>query len=69
MLILTRKPGESIRIGEDIEITVVKTSGNRVKLSFNAPQDVSICRGELLFSDLVPIESKSSQQRLVAQPV
>jgi carbon storage regulator CsrA len=47
MLILTRKPGETLRIGESITIQVVGTSGQRVKLGINAPEDMVILRGEL----------------------
>lgn len=48
MLILQRKPGESLMIGEDISITVVSVDGGRVRLAISAPQDVPILRSELL---------------------
>ena len=48
MLILQRKPGESLVIGEDISITVVSVEGGRVRLAISAPQDVPILRSELL---------------------
>lgn len=47
MLILSRKAGESIRIGDDIRVTVLGVQGNRVKLGFEAPDSVHIVRGEL----------------------
>lgn len=47
MLVITRKKGESILIGEDIEITVVKTEEGSVKLSIAAPKSVTILRKEL----------------------
>lgn len=47
MLILNRREGESIKIGDDIEIEVVSVSGNSVKIGINAPQEVSILRKEL----------------------
>ncbi|MFL0246792.1 carbon storage regulator CsrA [Candidatus Clostridium stratigraminis] len=47
MLVITRKKGESILIGEDIEITVVKTEEGSVKLSIDAPKNVAILRKEL----------------------
>ena len=47
MLILSRKKGESLAIGENIEITVVEVSGDRVRLGINAPGDVSVLRAEL----------------------
>ena len=47
MLILSRKKGESLAIGENIEITVVEVSGDRVRLGIKAPSDVSVLRAEL----------------------
>jgi carbon storage regulator len=47
MLVLTRKSGESIVIGDGITVTVAQVSGNRVKLTFDAPQECRIQRGEL----------------------
>jgi carbon storage regulator len=47
MLVLTRKKGESILIGEDIEITVMKTDDGGVKLAINAPKNITILRKEL----------------------
>lgn len=48
MLVLSRKQGERICIGDDIEVDVVAVRGNRVKLAFAAPQDVPIQRAEIL---------------------
>jgi carbon storage regulator len=47
MLVLSRKYGERIRIGEGIEITVVGIDGNRVRLGIDAPARVRVLRGEL----------------------
>jgi len=47
MLVLTRKPGESVFVGNDIEVRVVSISKDRVKLGFEAPKDISLIRGEL----------------------
>jgi carbon storage regulator len=47
MLVLSRKNGESIRVGDNIEITVCQVSGNRVRLAISAPKDVVIRRSEL----------------------
>jgi carbon storage regulator len=51
MLILTRGLQESIRIGDDITITVAAIEGGQVKLAFQAPEDVTILRRELLPRD------------------
>ena len=48
MLILQRKAGESLLIGEDITIRVVAVDGTRVRLAISAPEDVSILRSELV---------------------
>lgn len=47
MLVISRKKGESLLIGEDIEITVVKIDDGSVKLSISAPKTVTILRKEL----------------------
>jgi carbon storage regulator len=46
MLVLTRKVGEMVRIG-DIEIKVVRLTGNRVRIGIDAPRGVHVVRGEL----------------------
>jgi carbon storage regulator len=48
MLVLSRKPGEKILIGDNVTVTVVAVVGNRVKLALEAPSDVTILRGELI---------------------
>ena len=48
MLILQRKAGESLVIGEDITVRVVSVDGTRVRLAITAPEDVSILRSELI---------------------
>ena len=61
MLILRRKVGEKIVIGDGITVVVNRVSGGRVTLGIEAPQDVHIVRGELRIfdephsSNLVPI--------------
>jgi carbon storage regulator len=47
MLVLTRKSGEAIQIGDNITITVVEIKGNQVRLGIDAPSDVLIYRKEL----------------------
>lgn len=48
MLILTRKVGEVINIGDDISVCVIEISKGNVKLGINAPKDVSILRQEIM---------------------
>jgi len=47
MLIITRKKGESLMIGDDIEITISKIEDGSVKIGINAPKSISILRKEL----------------------
>ena len=47
MLVLSRKLGEKIMIGDDIEITVSRIDGNRIRLGIEAPRDTPILRGEI----------------------
>jgi carbon storage regulator len=48
MLILQRKAGESLVIGDDITVTVVSVEGGRVRLAISAPKDTPILRSELV---------------------
>ncbi|WP_071460824.1 carbon storage regulator CsrA [Bacillus massilinigeriensis] len=47
MLVLTRKNGESIRIGDDIEITIVASKNDQVKIGIKAPNHVEVYRKEI----------------------
>lgn len=47
MLVLSRKPGETLRIGDDVEITVVEVKGDLVRLGIQAPRTVQVWRKEL----------------------
>lgn len=47
MLILTRKVGESLLIGDDIEVTVLNVRGNQVKIGVKAPSEVAVHREEI----------------------
>lgn len=59
MLVLSRKYGEKIRIGDDITITVVDIEPNKVRLGIEAPRDVPIYRSELLPIQTKPVEPNS----------
>ncbi|GAB6060391.1 carbon storage regulator CsrA [Desulfonatronum parangueonense] len=47
MLILTRKAGESLYLGDNIKVTVLKVQGNQVKLGFDIPDDLTVYREEV----------------------
>ncbi len=47
MLILTRRVGETLMIGEEVSVTVLGIKGNQVRIGVNAPKDVSVHREEI----------------------
>ena len=61
MLVLTRKPSQSILIGDAIEVQVLSVSGEKIRLGITAPRDVSIFRNEVL-------ETEASSARPSAKP-
>jgi carbon storage regulator len=48
MLVLTRRPGQSILVGPDVELVVVRIEGDRVVLGIDAPREVRVIRSELV---------------------
>ena len=58
MLVLTRKTGQSIMIGDGVEVRVLSVAGEKVRLGITAPRDVSIFRNEVYDR----IESEASQR-------
>jgi carbon storage regulator len=47
MLILTRRVGETVMIGEDVTVTVLGVKGNQVRIGVSAPRDVAVHREEI----------------------
>lgn len=47
MLILTRRAGETLRIGDDVEVTVMAVNGAQVRIGIKAPRDVVVDREEI----------------------
>jgi carbon storage regulator len=47
MLVLTRKPGEAVRIGADVTVRVLSVQGNKIRLGVAAPDDVRVLRAEV----------------------
>ncbi len=54
MLVLSRKEGQRVLIGDNIVITVNRVSGNRITLGIEAPKDVRVVRGELEATNAAP---------------
>ncbi len=48
MLVLTRRVGQRIKIGDDVEVTVLQISGDQVRLGIEAPREVKVYRTEIL---------------------
>lgn len=49
MLVLSRKAGQTLLIGDAIRVSIIRISGNRVKLGVDGPRDIPVLRGELAF--------------------
>lgn len=62
MLVLSRKPSERIHIGPDIIITVVRVSGQTVRIGIDAPKEIKIMREELL-------NGKTNEERVPVRDV
>ncbi|AMJ42410.1 carbon storage regulator [Anaerotignum propionicum] len=66
MLVLQRKIGQSIYIGEDIKITIQDITADKVKISIDAPKDIMIMREELKLATMSNQEALSSSSDSVA---
>ena len=65
MLVLSRKLGEKIVIGDNIVLTVVAIKGNQIRVGVEAPRQVSVWRGELMF-DQLPTERCGERELVMA---
>jgi carbon storage regulator len=62
MLILTRRVGESLMVGDDITITVLGVKGNQVRIGVNAPKDVAVHREEIYNRIQDDVEPKAPEE-------
>jgi carbon storage regulator len=59
MLVLTRKPNQSIMIGDDIEVSVLSVVGEKVRIGIHAPHDIPVFRTEIY----VEIQREEGEQQ------
>jgi carbon storage regulator len=64
VLILTRRVGETVMIGDEVSVTVLRVKGNQVRLGVNAPKTVSVQREEIFQR----IKREGADAMLAAQP-
>jgi len=67
MLVLSRKKGQSIMIGHDIEITIIDVQGEQIRLGINAPRDVTIHRKEV-FEEIIQ-ENKQAASTAISPDI
>ncbi len=60
MLVITRQPGDSILIGEDIKVIILEVSGDKIKIGIDAPRSVRIMRSEVLDTEKSNLEAEQS---------
>jgi len=66
MLVLSRKETQRIRLGDSIVVTVVRVSGDKVRLGIEAPPDVLVLRDELepQTESVIPVESVEAKSQV-----
>ena len=69
MLVLTRRQGESVRIGRDIRVTVVASTGAQVRIAIEAPEEVGIFREEIFEQVASANVEAASQGNALVGPV
>ncbi|CAK0754452.1 carbon storage regulator [Gammaproteobacteria bacterium] len=66
MLILTRRVGETLMIGDEVTVTVLGVKGNQVRIGVNAPRDISVHREEIY--DRIKREQAGTPGQMVEVP-
>ena len=68
MLVLSRKVGERVLLGDNIRITVVRVSGGGVRLGIEAPEDVAVVREEVVDAKLATSTDSGTDERVRRHP-
>lgn len=68
MLVLSRKVGERVLLGDNIRITVVRVSGGGVRLGIEAPEDIAVVREEVVDAKLAASTNNGLDERLRRRP-
>jgi carbon storage regulator len=63
MLVLSRKLGEKLVIGDNVTITVVDIDRGKIRLGIEAPREVAVYRSELLVDGKIPVPANPQPQR------
>jgi carbon storage regulator len=63
MLILTRRVGEALKIGDNVDVTILSVQGNQVRIGIKAPKDVTVHREEI-YSRIKEEQKQNQNQKL-----
>jgi len=63
MLILTRRVGEALKIGDNVDVTILSVQGNQVRIGIKAPKDVTVHREEI-YSRIKEEQKQNQSQKL-----
>ncbi|TCP57839.1 carbon storage regulator CsrA [Tumebacillus sp. BK434] len=62
MLVLSRKAGESIRIGDDVTVTVLEVKGDQIRLGIEAPKQIKVHRQEV-YAEILELNRQAAVQK------